>query len=116
METSAICRIRDLYRAIAALEAHYEQTYGLNMNQAMLLCTLHQSPGLTSTQLSERLSLTCSNCSKVLAVVERAGLVDSEASKTDRRVKYFTLTPQGEQRLAALKADAMPLPDLQNFA
>lgn len=112
MDTSAICRIRDLYRSIAALEAHYEKEYGLNINQAMLLCTLSQEPGITSTQLSERLGLTCSNCSKVLAAVEREELVVSQASKTDRRVKYFHLTPAGEQRLSALKADTMALPEI----
>lgn len=115
MDVPSICRLRDLYRSIALLEAHYEQTYGLNMNQAMLLCTLSETPGLTSTQLSEQLSLTCSNCSKVLAVVERAELVTSEGSKTDRRVKYFRLTPKGEERLAALKADTQPFPELGIF-
>ena len=35
-----LCKIRDIYRAIAEFEAQFEQAYGLSLNEGMLLCTL----------------------------------------------------------------------------
>ena len=40
MEKKKICKIREIYRAIAALESLFEKQYDLNINEAMLLCHL----------------------------------------------------------------------------
>ena len=38
MET--LCKIRDVYRAIAEFEVQFTQMYDLSLNEGMLLCTL----------------------------------------------------------------------------
>ena len=42
MET--LCKIRDVYRAIAEFEVQFTQMYDLSLNEGMLLCTLLNTP------------------------------------------------------------------------
>ena len=44
MET--LCKIRDVYRAIAEFEVQFTQMYDLSLNEGMLLCTLLNTPKL----------------------------------------------------------------------
>ena len=48
MET--LCKIRDVYRAIAEFEVQFTQMYDLSLNEGMLLCTLLNTPKLTSVR------------------------------------------------------------------
>jgi len=100
MDHAKICKIRDLYRAISALERRFERLYDLNINEVMLLCTLRESGCMTSSELAEQLDLTPSNASKVIASVERLGFVSRARCKQDKRQMYFSLTAAGGERLA----------------
>ena len=51
MET--LCRIRDIYRAIAEFEVKFMQEFDLSLNEGMLLCTLLNTPKLTSSEIAE---------------------------------------------------------------
>ena len=62
MET--LCRIRDIYRAIAEFEVKFMQEFDLSLNEGMLLCTLLNTPKLTSSEIAEALGLSASNTSK----------------------------------------------------
>ena len=42
MDKQIICRLRDINRAIAELERQFSQRFDLNINEAMLLCTLKE--------------------------------------------------------------------------
>ena len=53
MET--LCKIRDVYRAIAEFEVQFTQMYDLSLNEGMLLCTLLNAPKLTSSEIAEAL-------------------------------------------------------------
>ena len=64
MET--LCKIRDVYRAIAEFEVQFTQMYDLSLNEGMLLCTLLNTPKLTSSEIAEALGLSASNTSKVI--------------------------------------------------
>ena len=55
MET--LCKIRDVYRAIAEFEVQFTQMYDLSLNEGMLLCTLLNTPKLTSSEIAEALGL-----------------------------------------------------------
>lgn len=59
MET--LCKIRDVYRAIAEFEVQFTQMYDLSLNEGMLLCTLLNTPKLTSSEIAEALGLSASN-------------------------------------------------------
>ena len=62
MET--LCRIRDIYRAISEFEVQFMQEFDLSLNEGMLLCTLLNTPKLTSSEIAEALGLSASNASK----------------------------------------------------
>lgn len=73
MET--LCRIRDIYRAIAEFEVKFMQEFDLSLNEGMLLCTLLNTPKLTSSEIAEALGLSASNTSKVIRSVEDKKLI-----------------------------------------
>ena len=68
MET--LCRIRDIYRAIAEFEVKFMQEFDLSLNEGMLLCILLNTPKLTSSEIAEALGLSASNASKIIRSVE----------------------------------------------
>lgn len=113
MDHTKICKLRDLYRAISALERRFERLYDLNINEVMLLCTLRESGCMTSSELAEQLDLTPSNASKVIASVERLGFVSRTRCKQDKRQMYFSLTATGGERLAAMQCEEIDLSAFQ---
>lgn len=112
MEKKKICKIREIYRAIAALESLFEKQYDLNINEAMLLCHLKDHADVTSGEIAESLQLTCSNASKVIVSVEKKKLVRRRLDKNDKRQMHFSLTKMGEERLGRMNCDSIELPEL----
>ena len=112
MDKKKLCRIRDVYRAIVALENQFQQSFNLNINEAMLLCTLKDNSGLTSGEIAEALGLTNSNASKVISSVEKRTLVRRRLGKEDKRQMYFSLTEKGNNMLGKIKCDSIELPEL----
>ena len=111
MNKEGICKLRDLYRAIATLEAQFEQQFGLNINELMLLCTLNDQPSMTSGELATALALTHSNMSKVIRAVEDKKLIVRKFDKNDRRVIRFAVTKAGQERLASVNCNDIKLPE-----
>ncbi len=111
MDHFCLCRIRDLYRAILNFEQYFEQHYDLNLNEAMLLCTLSARSSQTAGEVAEALGLTNSNASKVIASAEALKLIKRQMCKDDKRRMRFSLTALGEERLARLQADDIEVPD-----
>lgn len=66
MET--LCKIRDLYRAIAEFETRFEKAHQLCLNEGMLLCCLSRKKRLSSGEIAEQLGLSNSNTSKVISL------------------------------------------------
>ena len=82
MET--LCRIRDIYRAIAEFEVKFMQEFDLSLNEGMLLCTLLNTPKRTSSEIAEALGLSASNTSKVI----RSGGARGYTQGKDKRFIY----------------------------
>ncbi len=112
MDKKKLCRIRDVYRAIVALENQFQQSFNLNINEAMLLCTLKDNSGLTSGEIAEALGLTNSNASKVIGSAENKLLVNRNLDRVDKRQMHFSLTKKGSDLLNEMNCDDMPLPDI----
>ncbi len=112
MDHFCLCRIRDLYRAILNFEQYFEQHYDLNLNEAMLLCTLSARSSQTAGEVAEALGLTNSNASKVIASAEALKLIKRQMCKDDKRRMRFSLTALGEERLARLQADDIEVPEI----
>ncbi|MEG0456087.1 MAG: MarR family transcriptional regulator [Bacteroides sp.] len=108
MET--LCKIRDIYRSIAQYEVEFQKAYNLSLNEGMLLCTLSHTEQLSSGEIAEQLGLTTSNCSKVILSVEKKGYISRALGQADKRQMYFSLTPQGRERLSEIKCSAIELP------
>lgn len=103
---TTFCAIRDIYRMIQEFEQQFQSTYGLGLNEGMLLCTLFKEGACTAGSLADRLGLTTSNVSKVITSVERKGFILRSIGAEDKRCMTFVLTPEGEQLLTTIKGDA----------
>lgn len=101
MET--LCKIRDVYRAIAEFEVQFTQMYDLSLNEGMLLCTLLNTPKFTSSEIAEALGLSASNTSKVIRSVEGKKLITRLIGKEDKRQMRFSLTTEGKNRISDIK-------------
>jgi DNA-binding MarR family transcriptional regulator len=110
MET--LCKIRDIYRAIAEFEVQFTQMYDLSLNEGMLLCTLFNTPKLTSSEIAEALGLSASNTSKVIRSVEGKKLITRLIGKEDKRQMRFSLTAEGKNRISDIKNATLELPGL----
>ena len=108
MET--LCRIRDIYRAIAEFEVKFMQEFDLSLNEGMLLCTLLNTPKLTSSEIA--LGLSASNASKIIRSVEEKKLITRLVGKADKRQMHFALTPEGKNRITVIKNSTPEIPAL----
>ena len=101
MET--LCKIRDLYRAIAEFETRFEKVHHLCLNEGMLLCCLSKKKRLSSGEIAGLLGLTNSNTSKVIRSVEDKGYVERNLGDSDKRQMYFSLTAEGKKILKEME-------------
>lgn len=112
MEKEKICRIREVYRAISALDSEFHQSFGLNLNEAMLLCSLKEHRSASAHEIAEMLSLSHPNTSKVLSSVESRGFVCRKINASDRRGMIFTITKKGEDCLRGIACDTLEVPEI----
>ena len=110
MET--LCRIRDIYRAISEFEVQFMQEFDLSLNEGLLLCTLLNTPKLTSSEIAEALGLSASNASKIIRSVEEKKLITRLVGKADKRQMHFALTPEGKNRITVIKNSTPEIPAL----
>jgi DNA-binding MarR family transcriptional regulator len=108
------------YRAAAAFRAELRQFLrlsedcarrnGITPRQHLLLLQIAGADGATATvsDLVRLLSLTQSAVTELVQRAEAAGLVARSPSKEDGRVVHLSLTPLGEQKLAAVHAALGP--------
>lgn len=107
---AVLCRIRDMQRSIAEFEKQFEKCYGIGLNEGMALCSLTKAERLTSGELGELLGLTPSHTSKVLASIERKGLVERTLGKEDKRQMYFSLTTAGQTLIGTIQCNEVSCP------
>ena len=67
------------------------QEFDLSLNEGMLLCTLLNTPKLTSSEIAEALGLSASNASKIIRSVEEKKLITRLVGKADKRQMHFAL-------------------------
>lgn len=112
MDKQIICRLRDINRAIAELEHQFSQRFELNINEAMLLCTLKEKVELSSGAVAEALGLTASNASKVIVSAEKKNLISRNLCKEDKRQMFFSLTAFGREKIETLRNEQIDLPEI----
>ena len=95
-----ICRLRNVYKAINNFEVEMQKTTGLNLNEAMTLCLLSsETSELMSGEIADKLSLTRSNASKVIASLEEERLIKRHVCSQDSRCQKFSITKKGRDKL-----------------
>lgn len=83
----------------AGLQSDHDLT--LNDFEALLVLSGAEDGRMKRVDLARRLLLTPSGITRLLAGLERAGLVMRTTCPTDLRVAYAELTPAGRERLEA---------------
>jgi DNA-binding MarR family transcriptional regulator len=87
--------------------------HGLSDTAFEVLLRLARTPGqrLRMTDLAAQTSLSTSGISRVVDRLERDALVERHSCATDRRGYWATLTPLGDERLAAAVTGHVELVD-----
>ena len=112
MRKEDLKKIREVYQSITKLENDIQTSFGLNLNEAVMLCSLREKETLTSGELATELCLSNSNASKVIASVEKKGLVRRKVSKEDKRQMCFTLTAKGNRFMEEVNCEEIFLPEV----
>ena len=105
MKTPATGAVLRLIRAQSHLQSRFAAelggVHGLSVNELMMLLQLEQAPGgrLRRVDLAERLDLSQSGVTRMVAPMEKLGWVERAADPRDARVGYVVLTASG-RRLA----------------
>lgn len=103
--------MRGVFRAIGDFELAFENEYGISLNEAIVLCILHEATEkVTASFLSKQSGMTASHTSKILRVLEEKKLIERMVGNVDRRLMFFTLTKEGEKRLTQLEQEKLPIP------
>lgn len=95
-------RIRDIRSSLQLLERDFERGHGVSFNEAMILCGLRRNERMSSGGIGELIGQTRSNASKIIASVERKGLVERAIGDDDKRRMYFVLTARGRKLIDAV--------------
>ncbi len=91
-----------LARAQAVLGRRFDSGLnGLSQSDFMILLHLSQAKDgkLRRIDLADKVGLTASGVTRLLAPMEKVGLIKREANKDDARVSYVVLAAGGKRRL-----------------
>lgn len=105
-----ICAMRELCMALAQLEENLIEKHGVSLNEAMALCSIGNET-VTAGLVASRCGLKPPHASKVIATIEKRGLVMRQLGCNDKRTMCFTLTEEGKARLARLKEKGVNVPE-----
>lgn len=109
----SICALRDLMLAIHSLEGDLQAQAGVDLKEAMLLCTL-SGETVASTEIAKRVGLRPAHTSKLLARLEKLELVVHRLAQDDRRKVLYSLTPTGQSKVSVLRAFTPNLDNLRS--
>ncbi|NHA04470.1 MarR family transcriptional regulator [Mucilaginibacter sp. HC2] len=75
--------------------------YGLGFNDFVILYHLSQAPHekMRRVDLADKIGFTASGITRMLAPMEKIGLVSRESNERDARVSYVVLAPGGKRLL-----------------
>ncbi|WP_051261463.1 MarR family winged helix-turn-helix transcriptional regulator [Desulfovibrio inopinatus] len=92
---SAMRRFNRFYTRFLGLLRDTLADSPVTLSEWRFLFEINETPGLTATNLMDRLLLDRGYVSRTLARLQRRGLVDRRESDTDRREKTLWLTSKG---------------------
>lgn len=108
----AICGLKDIYMELYSFEKNFQTEHGMTINEAMLLCCLHEGDAKSAGSLSEYIGLSSSRVSKVINSVEKMGLIERTISPEDKRQMLFSLTTAGWRKVTEMKGADLHIGEL----
>ena len=105
-----LCHLLETVRSIAKLEQYLKTEWGITLKEGALLCLLRDMPCVKAGTLTQLLSLSESNASKVIASAEQKGLIARSCGATDKRQQCFALLPPGLKLLQDIEQADLPWP------
>jgi DNA-binding MarR family transcriptional regulator len=94
--------IRRLQQIAVAIFLEETQAHGITPVQYAALFAASRQPGLDQRTLAGQIGFDTSTIGGVIDRLERRGLVERQASPTDRRVRLLQVTPAGQSLLEAV--------------
>jgi MarR family transcriptional regulator, lower aerobic nicotinate degradation pathway regulator len=94
--------IRRLQQIAVAIFLEETQGHGVTPVQYAALYAALRQPGLDQRSLAATIGFDTSTIGGVIDRLERRGLIERQASPTDRRVRLLHVTPTGAELLQAL--------------
>lgn len=87
----------DLIKTISnkGANTHYKKAFGLGVRELRVLRLVHDYPGITATDLGNRLVLDKTLLSKNISVLEERGLISRSPNTQDNRQQCLLLTEAG---------------------
>ncbi|OON86983.1 MarR family transcriptional regulator [Oribacterium sp. C9] len=76
---------------------HYYGDVVLYQAEAYIVSSIGASPGITLTEIAEKLDKTTSACSQIVKKLVKKRLVEQVRNKNNKRVYNLRLTPAGEE-------------------
>ncbi len=103
---------------------------GLGFNEFVILYYINESTDkkIRRIDLADKMGLTASGVTRILAPMEKIGLIKREIAPRDARVSFVTITPSGSRNLSETLEKTIPffeeifphsklkkIPELSNF-
>lgn len=94
----------DTFRA--RLSGEFSSVHGLSVNEFLLLSHLENAPmhRLPRVELAKRMHISASTVTRMVAPMEKIGLVERLADVRDARLAFVVITDTGRERLTEAQA------------
>lgn len=106
-----ICLIKDIYKAINAFEEQFDQSFGICINEGLVLCSL-KGKQLSSSEIAEQVGLKFSHVSKLIKSVESKGYIARSIGWSDKRYMNFELNEAGKDLLKRIETNQIEIPEI----
>lgn len=105
-----LCALKDVLRLMGNLEDSIKEQFGLGLTEALVLCSIDNGCSKAHT-LSEEIGLSPSRLSRVLASLEKKGLLDRQRCEEDKRNWDNSPSNKGTQLLERLHNHGVDVPE-----
>lgn len=95
----AICKLKDIYKALYNFEKEFAEMNGITINEGMILCCMKDGKPRSANQLCGFVGLSNSRVSRVINTVESKGYIVREMGTTDKRQMIFSLSDSGKEKI-----------------
>ncbi len=104
-----LCALKDILRSITQLEEAIQETYHVSLTEAMVLCAIDGGCRYAH-DLADDVGLSPSRLSRIIASLERKGLLEREQNRADRRHWQNQPTAKGREIVLQMKTEGIDIP------